>query len=369
MKDDGREAKRLARCPLICRICGDVARGMNYNVKSCVSCKAFFRRNALRSSNDLHCKLKYHCEITVDTRIKCPACRLKKCFDFGMKKELIQCISKAHSDRKNTQQSTVRKTQEMHLPVLQPLSLLRKDHSTLTSKQWNLLSNVINIYDKQNIISDIHFILKEDSFLPVKLRAKPTTALNYINKCISSVQMILKQSPYFHYLTFHSRQSLIYNNIYLTSCLNAVFVSREVDLWNNTDFGLSYNTLLGADYFTQFASVPKRLDNNSVLQKMMLFIMAFSSNYSIVTFDNNENFHNKSNLIDLNHVQDIFVNLLWKYLIYQYGYMEAVHRYSSLIKSVLDVLHELEELSNSAIYLQMMNMLIKQTEQLLIFDE
>ena len=33
---------------LICRICGDVARGMNFGVITCMSCKAFFRRHALK---------------------------------------------------------------------------------------------------------------------------------------------------------------------------------------------------------------------------------------------------------------------------------------------------------------------------------
>lgn len=46
-------------CPsLICRICGDVARGMNFNVITCISCKAFFRRNALRSQVSSYFHLK-----------------------------------------------------------------------------------------------------------------------------------------------------------------------------------------------------------------------------------------------------------------------------------------------------------------------
>ncbi len=31
---------------MTCDICGDRAIGFNYNVLSCASCKAFFRRNA-----------------------------------------------------------------------------------------------------------------------------------------------------------------------------------------------------------------------------------------------------------------------------------------------------------------------------------
>lgn len=32
--------------PLICRVCGDIARGVNFAVITCVSCKMFFRRHA-----------------------------------------------------------------------------------------------------------------------------------------------------------------------------------------------------------------------------------------------------------------------------------------------------------------------------------
>lgn len=32
---------------LLCRVCGDIARGNNFQVVTCMSCKSFFRRNAL----------------------------------------------------------------------------------------------------------------------------------------------------------------------------------------------------------------------------------------------------------------------------------------------------------------------------------
>jgi hypothetical protein len=41
-------SKYASHSPLICLVCGDVARGLNFDVITCMSCKAFFRRNALR---------------------------------------------------------------------------------------------------------------------------------------------------------------------------------------------------------------------------------------------------------------------------------------------------------------------------------
>jgi hypothetical protein len=187
-------------------------------------------------------------------------------------------------------------------------------------------------------------LLGEGSSLPIKLRAKPSLALDYINKYRSGIQTVIKRSRLFHSLKIDSRRALIQHNIYLTSCLNAVFISVEVDLWSNMDFGMSYNQLFGSDYFTKFAGEPKRMDPNGTLFKIVIFIIVFSSNYSIVTFDKRQNIRYMSNSIDLIHIQDIFITLLWKYLIYLYEYTEAIIRYCSLVKTVLDILHELEDL-------------------------
>ena len=35
---------------LECLVCGDFARGLNFDVISCMSCKTFFRRNVFRKS-------------------------------------------------------------------------------------------------------------------------------------------------------------------------------------------------------------------------------------------------------------------------------------------------------------------------------
>ncbi len=31
-----------------CLVCGDVARGLNFNVMTCMPCKSFFRKNAFK---------------------------------------------------------------------------------------------------------------------------------------------------------------------------------------------------------------------------------------------------------------------------------------------------------------------------------
>ncbi|CAA9993354.1 unnamed protein product [Nesidiocoris tenuis] len=83
----------------ICAVCGDQALGYNFNAVTCESCKAFFRRNALRNK-ELQCPFKENCHITSVTRRFCQRCRLAKCYSAGMKRELIMSEADKESKRR-----------------------------------------------------------------------------------------------------------------------------------------------------------------------------------------------------------------------------------------------------------------------------
>ncbi|CAG2169038.1 unnamed protein product, partial [Oppiella nova] len=68
-----------------CLVCDDKALGKNFDALSCESCKAFFRRTALKET-EFKCEFNDNCKIDVYTRRFCIKCRLQKCLDIGMKK-------------------------------------------------------------------------------------------------------------------------------------------------------------------------------------------------------------------------------------------------------------------------------------------
>lgn len=74
--------------PKICRACGDKATGYHFNAMTCEGCKGFFRR-AMKRNLRLSCPFQNSCVINRNNRRHCQACRLKKCLDIGMRKELI----------------------------------------------------------------------------------------------------------------------------------------------------------------------------------------------------------------------------------------------------------------------------------------
>ncbi|XP_074643728.1 vitamin D3 receptor B-like [Tubulanus polymorphus] len=82
--------KNKTRCKdkKICGVCGDKALGYNFDAISCESCKAFFRRNALKDKI-VKCMFKGNCQLDINTRRFCSYCRLMKCLKIGMKKDMI----------------------------------------------------------------------------------------------------------------------------------------------------------------------------------------------------------------------------------------------------------------------------------------
>ncbi|XP_029171523.1 nuclear hormone receptor HR96 isoform X2 [Nylanderia fulva] len=103
--DDEQPAREATK---ICGVCGDRALGYNFNAVSCESCKAFFRRNALKNK-DFRCPFTQNCNITSVTRRFCQKCRLDKCFSIGMRKDYIMSEEDKVLKRKKIEKNRAKK--------------------------------------------------------------------------------------------------------------------------------------------------------------------------------------------------------------------------------------------------------------------
>nr|XP_025716517.1 nuclear receptor subfamily 1 group I member 3 isoform X3 [Callorhinus ursinus] len=74
--------------PRSCMVCGDRATGYHFHALTCEGCKGFFRRTVSKNTG-LTCPFAGNCKVNKAQRRHCPACRLQKCLDAGMKKEMI----------------------------------------------------------------------------------------------------------------------------------------------------------------------------------------------------------------------------------------------------------------------------------------
>jgi hypothetical protein len=108
----------------------------------------------------------------------------------------------------------------------------------------------------------------------------------------------------------------------------------ENPVWTNT---LTY--ALGSDMIERKRYLNNRLEHDTTLIKLMLIIIAFSSNCYMLderhTILNDHLLHGTFRLLGS---QNVFVEILWKYMIYRYGYRETVLRFSALVKQTLDLI-------------------------------
>ncbi|EGT59450.1 hypothetical protein CAEBREN_31767 [Caenorhabditis brenneri] len=108
--------KKVGGVKKLVEFVGDHATGYNFNVITCESCKAFFRRNALRPK-EFKCPYSEDCEINSVSRRFCQKCRLRKCFTVGMKKEWIlneEQLRRRKNSRLNNNSTSNKRSQSGH---------------------------------------------------------------------------------------------------------------------------------------------------------------------------------------------------------------------------------------------------------------
>ncbi|XP_026180775.1 retinoic acid receptor alpha-B [Mastacembelus armatus] len=94
-----------------CFVCQDKSSGYHYGVSACEGCKGFFRRS-IQKNMVYTCHRDKVCVINKVTRNRCQSCRLQKCLDVGMSKELVR------NDR--TKKKKEKKQGEPEIYVLSP---------------------------------------------------------------------------------------------------------------------------------------------------------------------------------------------------------------------------------------------------------
>ncbi|CAF0953047.1 unnamed protein product [Rotaria sordida] len=73
----------------VCSVCGDKASGKHYGVMSCDGCRGFFKRS-VRRKIEYKCKGDSTCQVDVNRRNQCQACRFQRCLAMKMKPSAVQ---------------------------------------------------------------------------------------------------------------------------------------------------------------------------------------------------------------------------------------------------------------------------------------
>ncbi|CAF1016599.1 unnamed protein product [Adineta ricciae] len=333
----------------LCLICNATAHVNHYGAISCYSCKMFFRRHSLRKKNIRMCRMNGCCCINERTRKICIPCRLAKCIAAGMSPALIrkayQPVVRLPVDKSEQKQTRI-----------SSLSLLSNDLSTLRTVDWTLLSNVIHAYDKFTLITWLHPLITyaNSSRLTVNLNvAIDSVAL--ISTLYTAVELFLRATADFQILTIAEQQSLFQRNLHGLFLLYAISTLRNAGILGNRQNQRIVVPIYGQAVVDRVSMISTTLDSNSPIVKLIQIVFAFSTNCFAVTYRKNVDrdalLHGSFRLFGS---QNVYITILWKYMLYQYGFRESVARFSTLVGKLLDLISMSSDVYNENAYHQVL---------------
>lgn len=151
----------------------------------------------------------------------------------------------------------------------------------------------------------------------------------------------------------------------------AIFVFGEAGVYDNIRNAAFMLPMYGPDLVYRAKRIYMRMDRDSTLVKMMQIIFAFSSNCNITSYDERmENDPLLRGTFRLLGSQDMYVEILWKYMLYRYHESEAYQRFAALVKQMLDLITFSDYIySTAAHHKTLVDHVIEQAETTLVLNE
>jgi hypothetical protein len=187
----------------------------------------------------------------------------------------------------------------------------------------------------------------------------------------NSLQSFICSTPDFQVLTPTEQCSLFQRNMLGLLCLGGMYLMHESGIFDKPENEMILLPLYGYQVMQQIKHICQQLNGESTLFKLMLVALAFSSNCYML---NNRGHIDKDSLLlgtfRLLGSQNVYVELMWKYLIHTYNHQFAVQKFSKLIKQLLDTLNfSIDLYENNPIHQTFIDNIIEQMEKSSIVTE
>ncbi|CAF1092342.1 unnamed protein product [Adineta ricciae] len=317
-----------------CQICGAPAQYSYFGVVSCHSCKMFFKRNGNSKKDMLKCDYNNNCEINLHTRHLCTACRLAKCFRFGMT-----------TDRFRPSRQMKPTTNGLVNTRISTLNLVQSDNSLLTPSQWTLLSNLYHSYNESELIVNGHRLA--DLYIKNKPfhMADSTCVKEFLTSIYQTAGKYLCSNGDIGKLSVDDRSLILRGAADNVACITGVFCMNHCRLYNLDSFLHMMTLKYGEKTVSIHQRGKKYIDSDIVIGKLAISLFALTQHTSIHL---SNVLTNLINPVILLQIQNSYAEVTWKYLVYRYGLFEAVRRFLNLtlwLRAVTMLTHHAQTLT------------------------
>ncbi|CAI9718245.1 vitamin D3 receptor-like isoform X1 [Octopus vulgaris] len=343
LKENKSEHKRRPKpkdgSKLTCRVCGDVALGYNFDAITCESCKAFFRRNALKKKVFI-CTFENKCHLDQHTRKFCASCRLKRCFEVGMKKNWILNEDQLKKRRQKLNMAKRNKSKTLHPSLPSPSSSCSSQSNMSVTSNWSYngsfeyfrdmspftcyrpiveseFRQIILPVDKYSILSDVYWNMlttnKQGRHILSSLRLLvehherlfnnyyryggdiisnlPNEPIDYMNRAITLLISFMRSLPEFQALSHEDYMTIFMGNIrevfVIRAAMTFSFRGEYIVFWNQKGQEkcldpMVLKSALGEKLYNQIAYFIKSFQectNEDRIIMIMLMLIEFFNPY------------------------------------------------------------------------------------------
>ncbi len=221
----------------------------------------------------------------------------------------------------------------------------------------------MHCYDEYGGISLAKDFISEQNALPLKLRYKLEPVSEFMTSNMSRVQQILEKNGDYLHLCSEDRLILLRHTVKHTSYFGGTFVLHQVHLFNNPLFYKTAEILFGSHPLQRTKCLIDSFDSDVTFIILIVAVLAFSTtNYTVYR---NTAAINLINMKTVLHIQDTYIELAWRYMVYKYNYLQAIKRFSHLLRCLFHTNDIIVEVNRVEECNNIIDSVVKQTEQIL----
>ena len=237
----------------------------------------------------------------------------------------------------------------------------------MTLQQWTHLSNIIHCYDEYSQYFTAEQFRADQTKLPMKKRFQTQSVHQLMHTLTAGSRCLYEKNGDFHSLSNNDSHHLLQKTIKQVCGLGAAWMIFSSHLFQYESFYQTVDMIYDQGTAANSAAASYHLFPDMVFIKLILSIMMFSTfDYSSYTKESPIILHDIQRIL---HIQNQYIELTWKYLLYKYDHKQAVRCFSKLIRSLFALNRAVNTASEVESYQQMIDRLVDKTNQTLVISE
>lgn len=211
---------------------------------------------------------------------------------------------------------------------------------------WDLIRS----YEESQGIAFAENFLRDQLILPLKFRFKNSIVRQFLLTLSSKTRLSFEQNEDFLRLPSNDRLKIHRNSQISLKIFSTLSIIRQCRLPDQTGFLPSCVNLFGMKLIDLMKNFLEQLDSDFNVMKLVFFIFLFS------TMNDQIDFNSKT----IRQIQEKYIELTWKYLLWKCDYRQTVIFFSNLPRCLITFQNILHEFHQEKPLRDMMNVLIEE---------